>query len=166
MSRVGFPKLFVFLSLTWSALSTPGITTTTTSSGQCSGDFCVADRTTFPDLLPPGQITTESFSFTNKGVWYLAGYSSDDGIRTLWRIECNSWVYVAQIDLSNIEASGDNMYVFGISEGAVVVLNQKNSDSFVTIAPADPLKEYTGVAFDSVSHILYVTEKATGDIAR
>ncbi|KAF4669808.1 hypothetical protein FOL46_001192, partial [Perkinsus olseni] len=124
------------------------------------------DRTTFPGLLPPGQITTESFSFTNKGVWYLAGYSSADGIRTLWRIECNSWVYVAQKDLSNIEASGDNMYVFGISEGAIVVLNPKNSDSFVTIAPADPLKEYTGVAFDSVSHILYVTEKATGDIAR
>ncbi|KAF4718784.1 hypothetical protein FOZ62_013396, partial [Perkinsus olseni] len=56
------------------------VTSTTTTSGP------VTNRTTFPDLLPPGQITTESFSFTDKGVWYLAGYSSDDGIRTLWRI--------------------------------------------------------------------------------
>ncbi|KAF4753965.1 hypothetical protein FOZ62_017570, partial [Perkinsus olseni] len=120
----------------------------------------------FPELLPPGQIMTESFSFTDKGVWYLAGYSNDDGIHKLWKMECNSWVYVAQKDLSNIEASGDNMYVFGISQGAVVVLNPKNPDSFVTIAAADPLKEYTGVAFDGASAILYVTEKATGQIAR
>ncbi|EER11197.1 hypothetical protein Pmar_PMAR019032, partial [Perkinsus marinus ATCC 50983] len=72
--------------------------------------------TAFPNLLPVGQITTESFSFTDYGAWYLAGYSSDDGIRMLWRLQCNQWLPVAEKTISNIEASGNDMFVFGISE--------------------------------------------------
>ncbi|KAF4718084.1 hypothetical protein FOZ62_016372, partial [Perkinsus olseni] len=104
--------------------------------------------------------------FTNKGVWYLAGYSSDDGIRKLWRIECNRWTTIAEKDISNIEASGDNKYVFAVSEGAVLVFDPANYNSYVTIAPADPAKEYTGIAFDDKSMVLYVSEKAAGYIAR
>ncbi|KAF4714336.1 hypothetical protein FOZ63_014752, partial [Perkinsus olseni] len=104
--------------------------------------------------------------FTNKGVWYLAGYSSDDGIRKLWRIECNRWTTIAEKDISNIEASGDNKYVFAVSEGAVLVFDPAKYNSYVTIAPADPAKEYTGIAFDDKSMILYVSEKAAGYIAR
>ncbi|EER16359.1 conserved hypothetical protein, partial [Perkinsus marinus ATCC 50983] len=141
-------------------------TTTSSSSGQCSDDFCVADRTTFPNLLPAGQITTESFSFTDYGAWYLAGYSSDDGIRMLWRLHCNQWLPVAEKTISNIEVSGNDIFVFGISEGDVGVFYPKNNNAYRIIAQADPSKEYTGVTFDQHSNILYVTEKATGQIAR
>ncbi|EER07969.1 hypothetical protein Pmar_PMAR004984, partial [Perkinsus marinus ATCC 50983] len=140
--------------------------TTSSPTGRCSGDFCVADRKVFPSLLPSGQITTESFSFTDYGVWYLAGYSSDDGIRMLWRLECNQWLPVAEKALSNIEASGNDMFVFGISEGDVIVFDPESYNAYRTIALADPSKEYTGVTFDQDSNILYVTEKATGRIAR
>ncbi|EER18626.1 hypothetical protein Pmar_PMAR021520, partial [Perkinsus marinus ATCC 50983] len=84
----------------------------------------------------------------------------------LWRLQCNQWLPVAEKTLSNIEASGNDMFVFGISEGEVGAFYPKNHNAYRIIAPADPSKEYTGVSFDQQSNLLYVTEKATGQIAR
>ncbi|EER07858.1 hypothetical protein Pmar_PMAR004691 [Perkinsus marinus ATCC 50983] len=84
----------------------------------------------------------------------------------LWRLQCNQWLPVAEKTISNIEASGNDMFVFGISEGDVGVFYPKNNNAYRIIAQADPSKEYTGVTFDQHSNILYVTEKATGQIAR
>ncbi|EER12582.1 hypothetical protein Pmar_PMAR027400 [Perkinsus marinus ATCC 50983] len=84
----------------------------------------------------------------------------------LWRLQCNQWLPVAEKTLSNTEASCNDMIVFGISKGDVVVFYPKNYNAYCIIAPADPSKEYTGVTFNQDSNVLYVTEKATGQIAR
>ncbi|KAF4686189.1 hypothetical protein FOZ60_005575 [Perkinsus olseni] len=145
--------------------TTTGPTKAMTTHGQCGPDFCEVDSNNHPDILPAGNVSVVTYTSTSTGVWYIAG--TEDGVGKLWRAPIagrSKHEVVADKDFSDIQASNDGKVIYGISDGAVYAVNPANRDVLVLIAPTEPSKGYTGVAFDDQKDILYVTGKASNKI--
>ncbi|KAF4693055.1 hypothetical protein FOZ60_012043 [Perkinsus olseni] len=145
--------------------TTTGPTKAMTTHGQCGPDFCEVDSNNHPDILPAGNVSVVTYTSTSTGVWYIAG--TEDGVGKLWRAPIagrSKHEVVADKDFSDIQASSDGKVIYGISDGAVYAVNPANRNVLVLIAPAEPSKGYTGVAFDDQEDILYVTGKASNKI--
>ncbi|KAF4664885.1 hypothetical protein FOL47_004899 [Perkinsus chesapeaki] len=129
-----------------------------------SSNFCEVDSNNYPDMLPMGDISVVSFSIDDLGEWFIAG--KENGIGKLWVVSCDlqSYKLVVEKNFSDIEVSPDGSEVYGIADGSVYDVLATNPNEFIEIAPADPTRDYTGVAFDSEHQLLYVTGKASNSV--